>query len=934
MMREKRLGGDVRLRSPPRVTLQGGRDYSLPRGRSRDHRTGSPIRSSVQGRDYSWRERHSHFVPGLNEREKSRRVLGSEHPSGSSQRRDYSKHLDGDGDGELQKLSQFNEALSQRDSPSLKFQWKYLLDEHKRVNDNVNHSSKNFPDCGVGIISSTRVNTERNYQGIGFADTARSGMMVAKPIHMEIGRDRTFPGYLPPSGTWRSSVDTDSGGLLLPSQKLNSTLDKDEDMRFQAHLPADKLPARELLKEEDISKFYSREEKTHCHSRDTSHYAIPSSQSKTSTTVPFGSSMNDYHYSGGNGYPIRLDGFSRSSGLLNDPISHEAYTHDSHSNSSRDPTLHLEDMTNYMKVQLSPKEGTQRGYAYSEVQRSEKSDMGSLTDKLYGKMVSIEDDYGHRESLGPRIVEPIIDRIVVTESSGRERLIEGRLRDYHRSSQEQPISNYPDAARSSYASKKEGEDLGPRSVHLEYERELYRGHENIYSSEDHGYGIDDHLHSDEERLNMSLMEDYDLWLDGVDDNHQDRFIVEELGSLEHPKRMLKRKWDVDKKLIRQNPGSKFSSNRKITGKIHDTKSNKPLLSSSRYRNVGKTFNGMVGHRNCNSNASGSLSACNPRRLKYSFRDIKKRLGPVPQHVHIPQPSAKKIRLQKSLRNNQDGYHGSIHAEEGGPSEVKLTPAKSEPPENSKEFKQLVHSAFFKFVKQLNENPAQRRRLKEQGKIGSLKCSVCGSDSKVFLDTKSLVMHACTAPKVGFRARHLGFHKAVCSLMGWKSAEILNSQWVHQVLPNAETVAVKEDFIIWPPVVVIHNSSVGNINPDGRVIVSIEELEAILKDMGFGGKTKVCRGKPANQSIMVVKFSGTFSGLQEAERLHKFFSGNERGRTELKQVTPKNNSNADDKTQKANKVERVLYGYLGIAEDLDKLDFETKKWCSVRSKKEI
>lgn len=214
------------------------------------------------------------------------------------------------------------------------------------------------------------------------------------------------------------------------------------------------------------------------------------------------------------------------------------------------------------------------------------------------------------------------------------------------------------------------------------------------------------------------------------------------------------------------------------------------------------------------------------------------------------------------------------------------------------------------------------------------CACCFSDSKVFLDTKSLVMHACTAPKVGFRARHLGFHKAVCSLMGWKSAEILNSQWVHQVLPNAETVALKEDFIIWPPVVVIHNSSIGNINPDGRVIVSIEELEAILKDMGFGGKIKVCRGKPANQSIMVVKFSGTFSGLQEAERLHKFFSDNERGRTELKQVTPKNNSNADDETQKANKVERVLYGYLGIAEDLDKLDFETKKWCSVRSKKEI
>ena len=107
-------------------------------------------------------------------------------------------------------------------------------------------------------------------------------------------------------------------------------------------------------------------------------------------------------------------------------------------------------------------------------------------------------------------------------------------------------------------------------------------------------------------------------------------------------------------------------------------------------------------------------------------------------------------------------------------------------------------------------------------------------------------------------------------------------------------------------------------------------------MGFGAKIKVCRGKPANQSIMVVKFNGTLSGLQEAEKLHKFYADNKHGRTEFQQINPSGSSSGDGETQKtsANKVEHLLYGYLGIAEDLDKLHFETKKWFYVKSKKGI
>ncbi|CAK7329315.1 unnamed protein product [Dovyalis caffra] len=213
----------------------------------------------------------------------------------------------------------------------------------------------------------------------------------------------------------------------------------------------------------------------------------------------------------------------------------------------------------------------------------------------------------------------------------------------------------------------------------------------------------------------------------------------------------------------------------------------------------------------------------------------------------------------------------------------------------------------------------------------------GSNSKDFVDTLSLAQHTVMSCKGSLRAEHLGLHKALCVLMGWNSAIFPNSPWVRQILPDLEASSLKEDLIIWPPVVVIHNRSIANGNPDDRIIVSIEGLRDILRGMGFGqGMTNVCRGKAANQSTMVVIFSGTFSGLQGAERLHKHYAESKRGRTEFQQIGLSGYNRKSLRTEEApsNTIENVLYGYLGIAIDLDKLDFETKKRCVVKSKKEI
>lgn len=108
-------------------------------------------------------------------------------------------------------------------------------------------------------------------------------------------------------------------------------------------------------------------------------------------------------------------------------------------------------------------------------------------------------------------------------------------------------------------------------------------------------------------------------------------------------------------------------------------------------------------------------------------------------------------------------------------------------------------------------------------------------------------------------------------------------------------------------------------------------------MGFGqGMTNLCCGKAANQSTIVVSFNGTFSGLREAERLHRLYADNRHGRAEFQQISFSGPNSGSGQTRRflAKKAENVLYGYLGIAGDLDKLDFEIKKWCVVKSKKEI
>lgn len=56
----------------------------------------------------------------------------------------------------------------------------------------------------------------------------------------------------------------------------------------------------------------------------------------------------------------------------------------------------------------------------------------------------------------------------------------------------------------------------------------------------------------------------------------------------------------------------------------------------------------------------------------------------------------------------------------------------------------------------------------------------------------------------------------------------NGLWRQKTLPDVEALAMKEDLVIWPPIVILHNSSIATTNSDHRIIVSIEEIEAFLR----------------------------------------------------------------------------------------------------------
>ncbi|PVH34415.1 hypothetical protein PAHAL_8G215200 [Panicum hallii] len=249
----------------------------------------------------------------------------------------------------------------------------------------------------------------------------------------------------------------------------------------------------------------------------------------------------------------------------------------------------------------------------------------------------------------------------------------------------------------------------------------------------------------------------------------------------------------------------------------------------------------------------------------------------------------------------------------------------------------LKSSFLKMVKLMNENEADKKNYRANGKLSQLKCPVCQRLDSV--DLHALLNHAYHAKNAEHRADHLGFHKALCVLMGWNYSVAPVHKTAYQALSTAAAEANQGDLILWPPTVIIENTYKSK-NDGQKDVMSNKELESKLREMGFAVvDVEPLPGKDGHRS-MQAKFPASLDGLNKASQLVELFERQGHGRAtwaRIRSIAPTADGGNNPMLVKVDgKGERtwVLYGYLATAWDLDMLDPESKQSVTVKSRKEL
>ncbi|KAL2899506.1 Protein SUPPRESSOR OF GENE SILENCING 3 [Bienertia sinuspersici] len=650
-------------------------------------------------------------------------------------------------------------------------------------------------------------------------------------------------------------------------------------------------------------------------------------------------------------------------------------------------------------------------YTHPESQRSGKVCSRDLSEDSYDKYDNEHDYYDHGDPFGNNTLDPALPRHGFVSNSRKF-----ALQTYGCTLQEEPIIDVDDISRGGHCKMEYGVNMHPMDIYLE--NEIEASHETRLHEDQFCYEIDAHDVSPEddtwtypasEEGALTVREDAQKRLQSGENYFHDQpkkmpkkrksiektnlpklrtstlggrgalsydnrhLAAEPKNELIHLNRSLSRRYDskANTRMAKTEPRLPFGG----LSKELQSRLSKPLESG--VNNVKNRLNPrvfsrpyapqsskhFVGNDNCarsSLNVNRATSAPQPSG-KARHTSVKKRLKAAPDmDVCLPDPQVSHPGLTLESQQKLDSKNSSTTKEasvlqetDADHSIFKVKPTEKDPPDNSNELKLQVDQWFSKCMLYLNASPGRLKKYKEQGKAHPLKCIICSS-SKEFIQAKDVATHAFTSLKVGLRAPHLGFHRAICTLMGWDPDISSNGRWICKSLPDVEARALKEDLILWPPIVVIHNGSAGDFYNNELVKISVEQLENSLRDMGLSeGKATICHGKPGNPNIMLVKFNGTLSGLLEAQRLDKVFFEKKRGRADLQEVDAgvecieRVVQEADlqevdagvECTERViqeaeNKIENTLYGYLGVVEDLDKLNYELKRRCVGKSKKEI
>ncbi|XP_062108341.1 uncharacterized protein LOC133819177 [Humulus lupulus] len=254
----------------------------------------------------------------------------------------------------------------------------------------------------------------------------------------------------------------------------------------------------------------------------------------------------------------------------------------------------------------------------------------------------------------------------------------------------------------------------------------------------------------------------------------------------------------------------------------------------------------------------------------------------------------------------------------------------------------LKKSFLRFTKVINESANQRKNYLENGKHSRLQCVACGRSSKDFPDMHSLIMHTYNLDNADLRVDHLGLHKALCVLMGWSYSKPPDNSKAYQFLSADEAAANRDDLVIWPPMVIIHNTLTGK-NKEGRMEgLGNKVMDSKIREFGCTvGKSKSLYGREGHLGTTLIKFSSDQAGLKEANRLAEYFDRDNRGRRAWARLQPLTLGSKDDENnphlmtfdERTREKKRIFYAYLGTASDLDKIDFETRKKVVIESQRE-
>lgn len=375
------------------------------------------------------------------------------------------------------------------------------------------------------------------------------------------------------------------------------------------------------------------------------------------------------------------------------------------------------DLLEYKRARRNHIEHFDDSNQYFSVQPCKRSDIdAALNSPFSQQLVRIpQDDFYQASTRTSVVMDPVVEGF--TESHLEETT---RPRDRYDLFKEPFIieGSYMDTAP--FAMEQYGKVLGSGTESsLKSEREAYISSEKLLLPKEDGYRTNYGKWSNEDGLSGSLVSKHDL--SDMEDSrklrweapHSTKPRVEGTRCRMHdPRSGSSRKSNVFSRI-------QFLSHRVEKSAVKDTDIN--LIGRDKRWNDEDTSISLTSSKR---SLPWVINHASPRS-KPKRRDLKKRLGfPLGDPSSNPLVREREGKTNKRLRKTKVN-HRCLDVQTGDYLEEKVQSPTSRPPlEDSEELNQLIKSAFLKFVKVLNENPARRKKFREPGS-GIIKCIVCG-----------------------------------------------------------------------------------------------------------------------------------------------------------------------------------------------------------------